>query len=70
MVPATFLVDGFVRGPWKTARERTKTTLSIEPFEPLTELDREALAEEGGRLLSFVAEPEGTGTSEVRFVGP
>jgi Winged helix DNA-binding domain len=70
MVPATFLVDGFVRGTWKTARERRKTTLSIEPFEPLTERDREALAEEGERLLCFVAKPEDAETSEIRFVWP
>jgi winged helix DNA-binding protein len=35
MVPATFLVDGFVRGTWKTERSRGKVTLLIEPFEPL-----------------------------------
>jgi hypothetical protein len=70
MVPATFLVDGFVRGTWKTARERGATTLSIEPFEHLPERDRETLAEEGERLLRFVTEPEGAGTREVRFVEP
>lgn len=70
MVPATVLVDGFVRGTWKTARGRRETTLSIEPFESLAKRDREALAEEGERLLRFVTGPEGTGTFEVRFVGP
>ncbi len=58
MVPATFLVDGFVRGTWKTERIRGKITLAIEPFEPLAKNDRGALAEEGERLLRFMAEPE------------
>jgi Winged helix DNA-binding domain len=68
MVPATFLVDGFVRGTWKTARDRRKTTLSIEPFEPLKKRNREALAEEGERLLQFMM--NGAKTFEVRFVEP
>ena len=59
MVPATFLVDGFVRGTWKTERTRGKTTLLIEPFEALSRNDRDALAEEGERLLRFMAQPEG-----------
>lgn len=67
MVPATVLVDGFVRGTWKTRRTRAKTTLEIEPFEPLAKVDRDALAEEGERLLRFVSEPEGAETFEVRF---
>ena len=68
MVPATFLVDGFVSGTWKVTRDRREATLRIEPFEHLTGQNREALAEEGGRLLHFVT--EGEGASEVRFVEP
>jgi hypothetical protein len=67
MVPATVLVDGFVRGMWKTERTRGKATLVIEPFEPLSREDRDALAEEGEQLVRFVAEPEGTETFKVRF---
>lgn len=67
MVPATVLVDGFVRGTWKTERTRGKATLVIEPFKPLAKKDRDALAEEGQRLVRFVAEPEGTEAFEVRF---
>jgi hypothetical protein len=59
MVPATFLVDGFVRGTWKTQRTRGKATLVIEPFEALSGNDRDALAEEGERLLRFMAQPQG-----------
>ncbi len=68
MVPATVLVDGFVRGTWrKTERARGKVTLVIEPFEPLAKKERDALSEEGERLLRFVSEPEGAETFEVRF---
>jgi hypothetical protein len=49
------LLDGFVRGTWKTERNREKATLVIEPFEPLMDEDRDALAEEGLCLLTFAA---------------
>ena len=66
MVPATFLVDGFVRGTWKTEGSRGRTALEIKPFEPLTREDRDALAEEGERLIRFTdAESYG-----VRFAEP
>jgi winged helix DNA-binding protein len=62
------LVDGFVRGTWKTERTRRgKASLVIEPFEPLAKKDRDALAKEGERLIRFVAEPEGAEAFEVRF---
>ena len=64
---ATVLVGGFVRGTWKTERIRGKATLVIEPFEPLVKKDRDALSEEGERLVRFVAEPEGADAFEVRF---
>jgi hypothetical protein len=59
------LLDGFVCGTWKTERSRGKATLVIEPFEPLAKKDRDALAEEGWRLLRFIG--EGAETFEVRF---
>ncbi len=67
MVPATILVDGFVSGTWKAERTRGRATLVIEPFEPLPKEDRDALAEEGERLLRFLAEPEGAETPEIQF---
>jgi hypothetical protein len=70
MVPATVLVDGFVRGTWKTERTRGKANLEIKPFEPLTKDDRDALAEEGERLIRFVAEPDGAESYEIRFAEP
>jgi hypothetical protein len=66
MVPAIVLVDGFVRGTWKTERTRGKATLAITPFEPLSRKDRDALCEEGERLVRFTG--EGAETFEVRFV--
>jgi Winged helix DNA-binding domain len=68
MVPATFLVDGFVRGTWKVVRERGEATLEIGPFEHLPKQDREGLAEEGERLLEFVT--DGADTFAIRFVEP
>src|SRR5918994_1327850 len=66
MVPASVLVDGFVRGTWKTERSRGKATLETKPFEPLTRVDRDALGEEGERLIRFTdAEPY-----EIRFAEP
>nr|MBA2713626.1 winged helix DNA-binding domain-containing protein [Rubrobacteraceae bacterium] len=68
MVPATFLVDGFVRGTWKTERTSRRTRLVISPFESLTANSRDALAEEGERLIRFVG--EGAGAFEIHFAGP
>ena len=68
MVPATFLVDGFVHGTWKAVRDRGEVTLWIEPFEHLPRRYRDALAEEGERLLRFVT--DSAGTFGVRFIEP
>lgn len=66
-VRATFLVDGFVAGAWKIEKTRKAATLVIEPFDPLPDGAREALAEEGERLARFVAGPEGEGACGIRF---
>lgn len=65
-VAATFLVDGFVRGVWKIEKEKGTAALVIEPLEPLAKPDRDALADEAGRLVRFV-EPDAK-AHEVRFV--
>jgi len=67
-VRATFLIGGFVRGAWKVEKNRNDATLQIEPFEPLSAEDRDALRDEGERLVRFLAEPQGAETFEVRFV--
>jgi hypothetical protein len=64
-VRATFLMDGFVRGAWKIEKEKGTATLVVEPFAALTKADRDALAEEGERLLRFVE--DGATTCTVRF---
>ncbi|OAA23259.1 Winged helix DNA-binding domain-containing protein [Frankia sp. EI5c] len=55
IIPATVLVDGFVRGVWKVARVRGAAVLEIEPFAPLTEPTAAELQAEGARLLAFIA---------------
>ena len=51
----TVLVDGFVRGSWKTERTRERESLLIESFESFSKEDAVALTEEGARLLAFLA---------------
>ncbi|MBA2619400.1 MAG: winged helix DNA-binding domain-containing protein [Rubrobacter sp.] len=63
------LLDGFACATWRMERSRRKSTLEIEPFEPLTREDRDALADEGERLLRFLAEPQGADELEVLFSG-
>ena len=65
MVPATVLVDGFVRGTWKAERTRGKATLVVKPFERLAKKERDALAEDGERLIRFVG--QGAEAFETRF---
>ncbi|MGH3148623.1 MAG: winged helix DNA-binding domain-containing protein [Rubrobacter sp.] len=65
----TILVDGFVRGTWKITRNQGTASLLIEPFGPLPEEDRTALAEEGERLIRFVTEAEDSEASEIHFAG-
>jgi hypothetical protein len=68
MVPATFLVDGFVCGTWKVVRDSREATLWIAPFEHLPKQDREALTEEGERLLNFVT--DGAGDFAIQIIEP
>ena len=65
-VRATFLVDGFVRGAWKIEKSKRAATLVMEPFERLVKRERDALIEEGGRLVRFVEE-DSTEAFDVRF---
>lgn len=63
-----FLVDGFVSGFWKIAREKGGATLMIEPFKKLARKDASALAKEGTGLLAFAAGD--VERREIRFVDP
>jgi Winged helix DNA-binding domain len=49
------LIDGFLRGTWKLFRERGGATLAIELADPPSAAEREAVTEEGDRLLRFTA---------------
>jgi hypothetical protein len=53
-VSATFLLDGFVGGTWAVERAKQTATLVMTAFAPLTQQDRDALAEEAEALLRFV----------------
>ncbi|MFB7813663.1 winged helix DNA-binding domain-containing protein [Paenibacillus chitinolyticus] len=68
IIRATVLVGGFVSGTWKVERSRGLATLVIEPFKPLSTEYRTALAEEGSRLLRFIAED--AETYDIRYVKP
>jgi hypothetical protein len=61
----SFLVDGVVAGAWKITPERSAATLQVIPLAPLSTTDESAVAEEGARLLAFVA-PEAT-SHDVEF---
>jgi len=54
-MPSIVLLDGFTSATWKITRQRGTATLTIRPFERLLDEDATALAEEGARLLAFVA---------------
>lgn len=64
-VRATFLVDGFVAGTWKTERKKKSAVLLIEPFAKIDKKTMAALAAEGDALLRFIEED--AEVREVRF---
>ena len=51
VMPATFLVDGFVAGTWRYERGRVQ----IEPWRRLTKAERAELGSESERLADFMA---------------
>lgn len=65
-IRATVLVDGFVRATWTVVHEDAAAALCVEPFAPLTRAERDAVTEEGARLLAFAA--AGAATQDVRIV--
>jgi len=66
MVPGMVLVDGFVRGMWRIARERREARLRVDLFERVSRRDRAAVEEEGAALLGLVT--PAAERSEVEFV--
>jgi hypothetical protein len=63
---STVLVDGLVRAVWKLTVQRRAATLAVEPLASLSGEDRAAVAEEGARLLRFMA--PGATSQTVRLV--
>ncbi len=61
------LLDGFFRATFTLTRERDRATLLVTPFERFSSKDKDALAEEGERLLRFVAGPDDEGETDIRF---
>ena len=51
----TLLVDGTVAGMWRVERSDSGATLMIRTDRPLSAADTAAVADEGARLLGFVA---------------
>lgn len=64
-VRATVLLDGFVAGVWRIEKTKKTAALIVEPFAPLSTEDRDALVEEGERLLRFAT--DGQPELDVRF---
>jgi hypothetical protein len=62
----SLLIDGYVRGAWKIMRQRETAVLVVERFARLSKSESAEAAEEGARLLAFVA-PAVT-RREVKFV--
>ena len=65
---STFTIDGFVAGTWGVERARRTATLAIKPIARVAKRDARALAEEGDRLLAFLAAD--TTDRDVRFDPP
>jgi hypothetical protein len=53
--PGTVLVDGFVLGMWRLSQAARAATLTVEMFESVSRRDRDAIGEEGERMLAFAA---------------
>jgi Winged helix DNA-binding domain len=64
----TFLVDGRVAGRWKITREGDAAALAIDPVVRLSRAEVDDLADEGARLLAFLAGD--AGTRDVRIGRP
>jgi winged helix DNA-binding protein len=64
--PGTVLVDGFAAGMWQLSRAASAAIVTVELFRPSNGRDREAIAEEGKRLLGFAA--AGTARHDIKIV--
>ncbi|MCS0824628.1 winged helix DNA-binding domain-containing protein [Cytobacillus firmus] len=55
IIKATFLIDGYVQGLWRIEQNSKSSTLIIEPFKSLLQVDKDELAIEGAKLMDFAA---------------
>ncbi|GIN70261.1 hypothetical protein J14TS2_07360 [Bacillus sp. J14TS2] len=67
IIKATFLVGGYVQGLWRIDQKGKSSTLIIEPFKPLSKVDKEELAIEGDKLMNFAAVSE---FKHIQFLDP
>ncbi|WP_234293169.1 winged helix DNA-binding domain-containing protein [Fictibacillus sp. FJAT-27399] len=68
IIKATFLIDGFVYGLWRIKSQRNSTTLIIEPFKPLSQIEKDELVFEGTKLLDFAAGD--SKVKDIQFLAP
>jgi hypothetical protein len=54
LVAATFLVDGFVAGTWKSSATKSAAKLHLAQFRKCSRAERQALESEGLQLLAFL----------------
>jgi hypothetical protein len=57
IVPAIFLVDGFIAGLWTMETKKGVARMLVKPLITLSKPVRNALSDEGGKLLQFI-EPD------------
>jgi hypothetical protein len=62
----TVLVDGRWNGIWAISRSRDTAVLRVQPQDPITSRDADALEAEGARLLRFAVPEAGVTRCEVR----
>ncbi|WP_235550257.1 winged helix DNA-binding domain-containing protein [Paenibacillus sp. Soil724D2] len=55
IIRATLIVDGFVRGIWSITQKRKSAILTINLFEPLSQVEHIEVAAEATRLFEFIA---------------
>lgn len=55
MAYCTFLVDGYLAGIWRLTESDATATMTVQAFGTLTRAQRDALAEEGDRMLTVLS---------------
>jgi hypothetical protein len=64
MLPATVLVDGRLRGTWRTNRKGRRVAITVESFEPFSPAIEAAVSAEVADIERFLeSEPQTRSTS-------